>query len=270
MATISLKRKPFFYDAQIKRMLCQLMSVFAGYQVMTGNQRDGRRRFIDVPIIYGDHSHAVAYSMNGGSDNAMASLPIMSLYMTGLQQKAEWRQNPQHYETYHFIERARDPDGNPLVNIPGKRRTVERYMPVPYDLNFEVSMWASNNDQGYQLVEQICSVFNPDMDVMLSNSPADWIFLSTIIFQGQVNFEKAAANLGSGSNLNPYYVFTLPFQVWVWLSPPAKLYEPKVIREVHVPIKELEDAVDFDAMGDLDGFVVQATPEDIEKDESLT
>jgi len=60
MGTVTVRRKPFFYDHQIKRYLAQLMSCFAGYQVRTGKQRDGKARMIDVPIIHGDHSRIAA------------------------------------------------------------------------------------------------------------------------------------------------------------------------------------------------------------------
>lgn len=241
-------------------MLVQLMACFSGYQVMTGNQRDGKNRFMDVPIIFGDMGRTAGYIMHGGSENYMSYIPIMSLYMTGLRQKAEWRQAPQHYEKYNFIERARDPDGNLLVNVPGKKKTVERYQPVPYDVTFNVSIWASNNDQGYQLVEQICTVYNPDMDVQLSNSPADWTFLTSIIFQGDVQMEKAVP---SGTEVDPLHVFTLSFDVVLWMSPPAKVYDTTYIYEINVPIKEIEQGLDFDSFETIDGLVIKADEQDI-------
>lgn len=260
-------RKPFFYDRQIKRLLVQLLACFSGYQVVTGNQRDGTKRFMDVPIIYGDMSRVAGYIMHGGSENVMSYVPIMSLYMTGIRQKAEWRQSPQHYEKFNFIERARDPDGNLLVNVPGKKKTVERYQPVPYDVDLSLAMWASNNDQGYQIVEQICTVFNPDMDIQLSNSPADWTFLTSLIFQGDVQIEKAVPG---GTDVDPLYVFTFPFQTVLWMSPPAKVYDTKYIYEIKVPIKEIEENLDFDSFETIDGLIIKADEEDVMTFESFT
>jgi len=251
----------YSHDAQLKRILVQLMSCFSGYQVMTGTQRDGKSRFRDVPIIYGDMSRTVSYIVGPtDADNTTVYLPIMSLYMTGLQQKADWRLSPQHVEKYNFFERARDPEGKLLTGQPGLKKTVERFMPVPYDLSVALSIWSSNNDEGYQLVEQIATVFNPDMDIQLSNSPADWTFLTSMIFDGKIEMEKAVP---SGADTDPLYVFRMNFNTTVWMNPPAKVYETKYIYSIHVPIKELEDGLDFDDFVQLDGLVIRADEEDV-------
>ena len=259
------KRKPYFYDAQLKRLLLQIQSNFSGYLVRTGNQRDGKHRYLDVPIIFGDMDRVTGYILQGGSENTMAYIPIMSMMMTAMRQKAEWRQNPQHYEKFTYIERDQDADGQ-LSNAPGKKKTVERYQPVPYDIQIDLSIWASNYDQGYQLVEQICTEYNPDMDIQLSNSPADWTFLTSMIFQGDVRFEKAVP---SGTEMDPLFIFSMSFDTVIWLSPPAKVYDTTYIYQVNVPIKEIEDGLDFDSFETLDGVVVKADADDIIFFESL-
>lgn len=262
----NLLRKPYFYDSQMKRLLVQLMSCFSGYQVRTGLQRDGKPRFMDVPIIYGDMSRAATYIINGGPDNTMAYLPIMSLFLTNIKQKADWRLNPQHFEKYNFIERARDPDGNLLVNVPGKKKTVERFQPVPYDVTFEVAIWSSNTDQLWQILEPILIVFNPDMDIQLSNSPADWTFLTTVTFDGDVNMEKAVP---SGTEIDPLTVATLRFNTVLYLNPPVKVYDTTYIYEVKIPIKEIEEGLDFDSFETMDGLIIRADDDDIIKFESF-
>ena len=82
-----LKRKPFFYDSQVKRMIVQVLATFAGYQVRSGIQRDGKHRFQDVPIVYGGFDKAVAYLLQGGNENTVPYLPIMSLIDTGYASK---------------------------------------------------------------------------------------------------------------------------------------------------------------------------------------
>jgi len=190
----------------------------------------------------------------------------MALHMNRLSQNANWRLNPQHREKYNFFERARDPNGNLLTGNAGKKKTVERYMPVPYDMGVSLSMWTSNNDEGYQLLEQITTVFNPDMDIQLSNSPADWTFLTSLIFEGDVEMEKAVP---SGSSTDPLYIFKLNFSTVIWMSPPAKVYDTTYIYEVDVPIKQIENSLNFDEMGMLDGLVIRASDDDVVFFESL-
>lgn len=262
-----LKRKPFYYDNQIKRMLVQIMACFTGYQVRTGQQRDGRHRFLDVPIIYGDMQKAVGYILQGGSENTVSYLPIMSCTMTSLTQKSEWRQAPQHYERLNIIERARDAEGNLLINQPGKKKSIERWQPVPYDMGIEISIWASNNDQMFQLMEQILSVFNPDMDIALSNSLADWTFLTSLIFEGDTRFERAVPQ---GTDSDPLFVVTLPFTTVIWMSVPAKVMDSQYIFKINVPIFEIEDGeavkrgeLSFDELQQLDGIIIKADEEDV-------
>lgn len=262
-----LKRKPYFYDAQIKRMVVQILAAFAGYQVRTGNQRDGKHHFRDVPILYGSMDRAVAYILQGGSENTVSFIPIMSLMMTGMRQKNEWRQQPQHIEKLQFVERAKDPEGKLLVNQPGKRKTIERYMAIPYELSFDLSVWASNQDEGFQILEQIGVVFNPEMDIALSNSLADWTFLTTLNFGLDVRFEAAQP---TGVDVDPLNVITLPFTTTLWLSPPVKVMETKNIFKIQVPIldmnsgdPEVADVLEFDELDELYRCVIKADEDDV-------
>ncbi len=264
-----LRRKPYFYDAQFKRMIVQVLAAFAGYQVRTGNTRDGKHHFMDVPIIYGSMDRTVGYLFQGGNENTVAYLPIMSLIETGIRQKNEWRQQPQHIEKLQFIERARDPDGKLIVGQPGKRTTVERYQPIPYEMTFELSIWTSNKDTAFQILEQIGVVFNPELDIALSNGMADWAFLTTLNFNGDINIESVQAD---GTNADPFTVHSMAFTTTVWLSPPAKVLETKNIYEIHIPILDMgsfdgeylmADTVRFDDLEQLDKCVIRADEEDI-------
>ena len=264
-----LKRKPYFYDAQFKRLIVQVLAAFAGYQVRTGVQRDGKHHFMDVPIIYGSMDRAVGYLLQGGSENTVAYLPIMSLIDTGYRQKNEWRQQPQHIEKLQFIERARDPDGKLIVGQPGKRTTVERYMPVPYEVSFELAIWTSNKDTAFQIVEQLGVIFNPQIDIALSNGIADWAFLTTLDFDGDIRIESVQAD---GTNSDPFTVHSMSFKTTLWLSAPAKVLETKNIFEIHIPILDLDgfdgetimaDTVQFDDLQQIDKCVIRADEEDI-------
>lgn len=257
---MTIIRKPYFYGAQLKRYYLQIMVNFCGYTVMTGNQRDGKKRMLDVPIINADMQKTVGYILQGGSENVMSYVPMMSFQRTGLRQKADYRHAQQHSEKYSYIERAKTADGELIANAPGRKRTVERYQPVPYDMDFEITLWGSNNDQLEQMLEQILSIYNPDMDIQLSNSPADWTFLTSLIFQGEPQFEKVVP---TGTEVDPLYIARLPFQTIVWMGVPAKTYETKHIYEVIVPIKEIDSAVDSDEYDELSTVVIRADEEDI-------
>jgi hypothetical protein len=271
---MTIKKKPYFYNAEFKRMFVQVMAAFSGYQVITGNQRDGQRRVLDTPIIYGNMQRVVGYILQGGSENTVPYLPVMSCVMTSTKQYSELRQFPQHFERFNFVERARDPDGKLLLNQAGKKKTVERMMAVPYLVNFDISIWASNQDQGFQLLEQILTVWNPENDILLSNSPADWTYLTWMKFLGDVTPESVEIE---GGNVDPMFRWTLPFEAVLWLNPPVRVLDSKFIFEIVVPILELSDEgvvektgeVLFDCLQELDGLVIRADEDDVIFFESL-
>lgn len=271
---MTIKRKPFFYNAEFKRLFIQVMAAFSGYTVMTGNQRDGQRRVLDTPVIYGNMQRVVGYILQGGKENTVPYIPIISCVMTNTRQYNEIRQFPQHFERFNFIERARDPDGKLLINQPGKAKSVEMMMAVPYLVNFDISIWASNQDQGYQLLEQILTEWNPENDLLLSNSPADWTYLTWMKFLGDVRPENVEIE---GANMDPVFRWTLPFEVVLWLNPPARVLDSKFIYDITVPILELNEEgvieqtgeVLFDCLEELDELVIRADEQDIIFFESL-
>jgi len=255
-----LIRKPFSYDAQFKRYMIQILAMFSGYQVRTGNQRDGKIRFLDVPVVYGDMSRVGGYLLNGGNENILNTLPVMAITDTGFRRKQDWVQNPTHREKYSYIERRKDTNGKFLIGVPGEKKTVERFMPVPYDLAFQLSIWAPNNDQGWQLAEQIAQIFNPRLEILVSNSPVDWGAVSSVLFEGEVHKEK---EIPTGTDIDPAYVFNLNFSTEIYLSPPVKVYETKYIYNIQIPIRDLDYTLEIDEMMELDKVVIKATDEEI-------
>jgi T4-like virus Myoviridae tail sheath stabiliser len=266
---IYTQKKPFFYDAQIVRILQQLGSkVFGGYQVVTGTQRDGKVRFKNVPVLYGGWSRIVQQIFGGDGDNVIPTLPMMSYCIVSMERKAEMTQNPQNVRTDTVRIRARDPDGNFLVNQPGKFITVERMMPVPYQINVELSILTSNADQMFQLIGQICPAFNPDQEFQLSNSPLDWTSITRIFYEGGIIFEEIKEQ---GKSPDPILLCRLNFYVITLLSLPVKVYDSTLIHEIDIEIHELEDYgyfmfgenIDLPNMPLLDGLQIIATEESI-------
>lgn len=257
---MALKIKPHFSDRQIARLLAQLQAAFSGYQVRTGIQADGKERFLTIPMINGGMDRVAAYLVRGGSDNVMSSVPVGSVVITRIQQNPNHRQAPQHFEKFHYVERAKDEDGKILVNVPGKKKTIEWFMPVSHIFDFEVAYWLSNQDQLYQIIEQITAVYNPSNELLISNSQVDPGSITEVIFGGEFRIERAVPD---GTNIDPLYVVTMPFTVEFWIGLPAKVYESKPIYEIHVPIYEILGEVDFDTMPEIDKLVIRADEQDI-------
>lgn len=254
MTNLKVKRKPYFYDSQVKRYLAQIMTCFAGYQVRTGKLRNGEHRFIDVPVIYGGYSRVSEWTIKGGGINGVPALPIISVETTKLEQDNNLRRAPTHTETKWWDERTISGEG--MGDEKGDRKMGTRYMPVPYNMGIQVSIWTSNQDQAYQISEQIATVFNPDIDIQISNSPLDWTFRTVMTFQGDIDIQGGGFDLGQGEGVERYHVFTMDFSLPIYLSPPMKVQTAKIIESVHLNIKELNEVVDWDTMSSLDDLVI--------------
>ena len=257
-----LIRKPFWYSKELTRCAVQLLSCFSGYQVVTGIQADGERRFLDVPMIWGNASKVGAFILRGGSDNSMSYVPCGALLMTGLKRDDDNRRTSYHSEKINYLERAMNADGIAIAGAPGVKKTIERFMPVAHKMNFEVSYWCSNQDQQFQLMEQIGAIYAVSMDFLMSNSPVDWTHLRWMTWTGE--YQLGMADLAeAGGKTDPYYTVTFPFEAGIWMGVPAKVYETNYIQSIHVPIHELNRETDWDNMPILDELVIKASPEDI-------
>lgn len=263
-----VERRKFFYDAQVARLLTQIgAKCFGGYQVITGYQTDGKVRLVDVPLIYGSLSRVDAQLFGGGSENVVPRLPIMSYTMTSMSRKGSEIRDPQGVQQHVVRYRARDPDGNLLVNQPGKLIVIERLMPVPYDVSLSLAIWPSNVDQQMQLVEQIGSEFNPDHQIMLSNSPLDWTSPTTVLFDGKFQYDEVI----HVENPDPQPITIMNFTTTLYLSLPVRVYDATLIHEIDVDIHELEDFgffyygenIEIPDMPTLANLVIKATEEEI-------
>lgn len=260
--------KPFFYDAQISRVLIQVgTQCFGGYQVVSGYQTDGAVRLTPVPCLFAGYSRVIQQLFGGTSDNVVSKLPMISYAMTALQRKDAEIRDPKHIQQYVLRLRKRDADGNLLINEPGELIVVERYMPVPHELQLDLTIWASNWDQLNQLVEQILSEFNPDQEISISDSPADWTSPTRILYMGQTQYSEVSP----GGNPDAAMTAKMSFVVTTRLSLPVRVYDAALIHEIDVNIRELEDFgymyfgenIDLPNMPLLSEMTILASPQEI-------
>lgn len=268
MATLNVARKPFFYDAHISRTLIQIATkCFGGFQVVSGQQTDGKIRFTDVPLVFAGWSRIAQQVFEGGNDNTVMRLPLMSFALNSLSRKTEEMRDPKNIQQWVIKTRKRDPDGNLMVNEPGELIVVERYMPVSYEMDLELAIWASNYDQLNQLVEQIGSQFNPDQEVQISNSAADWTSPTRILHNGQISYDEVSYAEKPDAAL----VARMSFVVTTRLSLPVRVYDATLIHEIEVNIREMEDFgymyfgdnIDLPNFPLLSELVIRATPQEI-------
>jgi hypothetical protein len=224
-----------FYEGQMKATLLQFCNIFAGLKVSTGKNECGEIDFISVPIAVGSRDSVVAALQAGNTQNKPFSLPIMSANMTGLSM-AQNRKGTGVVDRRVYL-----PTGGVY---PNDLRTVVRVMPIPYIMNVDLSIYASNSNQMHQILEQLLMLFDPTLQIQTSDSAFDWTKIATVELVGISNEE----NFPPGGDRR-VIVWSLQFAIPFYISVPVDIKD-EMVRKI------------FIQLGDLDGFQINEFGDD--------
>jgi hypothetical protein len=248
--------KTFFYDQQIRRFILQFVRMFSHYQVEFGKGRDGTITLYQVPVRYGDSSRQAAAIMKHNSENGIPTAPLMTCYISDLQYDRERMQQPSHIDKMHVRTRAVDENTGAYTQQQGEAYTIERHMPTPYKLQMNVDIWTTNTEQKLQLLEQILTLFNPDMEIQSTDNYIDWTSLSYVELTGQT-FTSRSIPSGTDDQID---IATLNFTMPIWLSLPAKVKKLGIIRSVVSGIHDNSGTIKDLDIGLLYGDRISITP----------
>ena len=229
----------FFYDAQIRRFLLQVTRVFSNFQVEYGRDEDTNAKTLyRVPVRYGDASRQAATIMQQTSANSLPSTPLITFHVTNLNYARDRIQEPYFVEKQNVRQRYWDTDSESYETTQGTAFTIEKLMPVPYDLEINVDIWTSNTNQKLQILEQILTLFNPGLEIQSTDNFIDWTSLS-VMYLEQVTWSSRSIPQGTD---DPIDIATLRFVMPIWISPPAKVKKLGVVQKIIASV--------FDASGD--------------------
>ena len=218
----------FFYDEQIRRFLLQFTRIFSNFQVEYGREEDGSYALYRVPVRYGDASRQAQTVLQQNSANSMPATPLMTFYVTGLNYARDRIQEPYFVEKRNVRQRVWDEDTQTYDTTQANAFTVERLMPVPYNLEVQLDIWTSNTNQKLQLLEQILTLFNPSLEIQSTDNFLDWTSLSV------VNLERnqwSSRSIPMGTE-DPIDISSLGFSMPIWISPPAKIKKLGVVQKI--------------------------------------
>lgn len=218
----------FFYDQQIRRFLIQFIRMISNFQVEFGKDRTGSTTLQRVPVIYGDSSRQAAQIIRQNSENALNTVPAMAVYISDLKYARDRVQNPTYVSKLNLREREYDPITGDYTTQQNGIFTVERLMPVPYDLTLKVDIWTSNTEQKLQLIEQLSVLFNPELEIQNTDNYIDWASLTYVRLE-DINYSSRSVPIGTE---NPIDIATMTFYLPIWINPPAKIKKFGVIQKI--------------------------------------
>lgn len=219
----------WFYDSQVRRYLEQFMRLFSGLSVRIGVDDNGIETFQRVPVRYGDASRMASSILRNNSENFMQTVPAIAIHISDMALADARRMNPTHQEKVQVYEKKYNPStGKYISGQVGDSYTIERYMPVPYDLTINVDVWSSNTEQKLQLVEQLLVLFNPSVNIRSSSNAFDWSALTYVEMRG-LTWSSRTIPVGTDDQID---VATLQFYVPIYINPPAKVKRLNAVKNV--------------------------------------
>jgi hypothetical protein len=213
----------YFYDGQIKRYLTQFMRMMSNFAY-----KDAKGRLVQVPVRYGDMNRQVAQILNKNSENIIQSAPFIACYIKSLDLARDRVQDPTFVSKLNIRERAYDELGQEYLNTQGANYTVERLMPVPYNLQLTADIWTTNTDQKLQILEQLLVLFTPSIEIQTSNNFIDWTSLSVLELTGVTHSSRSVPQ-GLEQDID---IATLNFASPIWLTTPAKVKKLGIITNI--------------------------------------
>lgn len=216
-----------FYDGQIRRYLTQFMRLMSSF-----SYKDSKGKLIQVPVRYGDTNRQVAQIQRKNSENTVPSAPMIACYIKNLSLARSRLQEPTHVSKVHVKER--DTWINPAtgqeeyINTMGENYTVERLMPVPYDLTFQADVWTTNTDQKLQILEQLLVLFRPSLELQTTDNFLDWTSLSVLELT-DLTWTTRQIPAGVEQDID---IAQLQFSTPIWLTTPAKVKQMGIVTSI--------------------------------------
>jgi len=143
----------YFYNEILRRTIISFGTLFNSITIKQTNASDDIVNTIRVPLAYGPTQKFLArleQSPDLNKPTAM-TLPRMSFEFTGLTYDGSRKVTTTQQYT------VKDPnDGSESKKV---------YMPVPYNMQFELSIMSKLNDDALQIVEQILPYFQPSYNL---------------------------------------------------------------------------------------------------------
>lgn len=240
-----IKGLDYWYDAQMRRFLEQVVRGFSGFKYSTG-RRDGEEpQLIMVPCKLASMDRVVSSIMRNLSENTLLTVPMITVAMVNLTPRRADLQHPAHVDSRKVFERDIDEETGKYLPGRGRSYTVHRMMPRPFMMEIQVDIWTSNMEQKHQLAEQVLTIFFPDISIQNSDNALDWSAMTTMSLES-INWSSRSIPVGTENEID---VMTINFNLPFWLNPPAEVIQQKVIEQVVTNMK--------DGYIDDDGFAVE-------------
>ena len=254
----------YFYHEILRRTVIAFGSLFNDISIKHTNNSGDVTNVVKVPLAYGPTQKFLARLEQSPDLNkpVQITLPRMSFEFTGL--------------TYDPQRKSSTTQTFTAKSTVDAKETKKTYLPVPYNMQFELSIMSKLNDDALQIIEQILPYFQPayTMSVELVdiiNEKRDVpVVLENITMQDDYegNFTTRRVLL-----------YTLRFSVKTYLFGPVSSATKDIIKKTTVsyitgdrtntPTREVVYSAEQRAIKNYTGIVVTNLSKDITTEDTL-
>lgn len=254
----------YFYHEILRRTIIAFGTLFNGMSIYHKNESDETVSIIKVPLAYGPTQKFLARLEQSPdlSKSVQITLPRMSFEFTGL----TYDPSRKATTTQTFIAKSTS-DGSDVR---------KSYLPVPYNMQFELSIMSKLNDDALQIVEQILPYFQPSFSVTVNlvdtiGEKRDIpIILENITMQDDYEGDYMTRRV---------LIYTLRFTAKTYLFGPVSSANENIIKKTTIayttgnstqnPVREIIYSTEPRAIQNYTGIVLTNISKDISTTDTL-
>lgn len=207
-----LNTSPFYYKL-LRKYVVIFGNLFNNITLVRYNKSDDSEyQRIKVPIIYAPKEKFVT-RWESDPDllrDTQTVLPRLSFEITGISYDASRKQNS-------LLRVAKGDNAS---------RVSSSYMGVPYDINFQLNLYARNIDDAAQIAEQILPYFNPDYTLTITPIPELGFMKDIPIIQNSV-VQNVQYEVNYDTVRYVYWTFNYTIKGYFF----GPISKPKIIRK---------------------------------------
>jgi len=209
----------YFYHEILRRTIVSFGSLFNNISIKHLNNADNVVNIIKVPLAYGPTQKFLARINQSPnlSKSVQITLPRMSFEFTGL--------------TYDPTRKSTTTQFFSTKSVETGTETKKAYLPVPYNMQFELSIMSKLNDDALQIIEQILPYFQPaytltvDLIETINEKRDIPVVLENITMQDDYEGDF---------NTRRVLIYTLRFTAKTYLFGPTSSIDKDIIKKVSI------------------------------------
>jgi len=207
-----------FYHETMRKVVVAFGTMFNDIHLVRTNNAGEVTQTMKVPLAYGPKSKWLARLRE---DPNLTKKVAVTLPRIGFEIQTISYDSTRKLNSIQKLKK---------VNASAQGKSMsQQYMPVPYNMDFEMNIMAKNSDDALQIVEQILPFFQPDYTVTLNDNTAMGTTRDVPIVLTNVGYED---NYESDMITRRAIIYTLSFTAKFYLYGPVT--DQKVIKTVQV------------------------------------